>query len=112
MNATALKQKARYQIGLAMSGEDVAQHFGETFYVGLETLCSEGNTIAELVANATINTTDQDGCEFKLVQLTDMSEKFIKQCAERMADQCCDCSCGDDGASPDLCEPHMNWRDA
>lgn len=64
--------KPKYQIELELQGEDLTGYFGLSRFIGATTLVAEGDWISDLLQDATVFTSDQDGGEGPTVQLQDL----------------------------------------
>jgi hypothetical protein len=84
---TALKLKPKYSIEIQLSGEDMSSWANHAYWLGADTLVAEGDNLEQLIDDATISTTDQEGGEGKLVRLTDLSSKQIQYYTMLMIDR-------------------------
>jgi hypothetical protein len=69
--------KPRFDIEIDLDGSDVTSYFQGWNFLSATNLVTSGNTLMELIDNASIGTDDQDGGEGPSIMLTDMSEVQI-----------------------------------
>jgi hypothetical protein len=79
--------KKRYDIEVSLDGEDMSSWVDHAYFLGADTLLAEGDSLEELIEDATVSTSDQDGGEGRTVRLTDLSDRTIDRYTDLMRER-------------------------
>lgn len=77
---------AKYSFELSGVDEDVTDRFDRYGWVGADTLVAEGDTLEEVINNATVFCMDQDGGEVGEIALESLSKSGVKYYEARLAE--------------------------
>lgn len=75
-----------YQIEIEGLGDDLTHQCGTSYFVSADAIVSEGDTLEELIENATVYTCDQDGASGPQIQVADLNDRLFEHYADLIKD--------------------------